>query len=188
MITESVAREFTPLEEYEMLPEGTCAELIDGVIYDMSPAPLVQHQRLVMRISNSIFNYIAGRKGKCEVFSSPFDVKLSDDTVVQPDVCVICDPDKLTYRGCDGAPEWVIEITSSNFVHDYVTKLGLYQKYGVKEYWIVNPKIETTIVYQFDENCGLTEVVSYKFIENITVGIYKNREEPLVINIAAILG
>lgn len=184
MITEAMDLRYT-LEEFYALPEGTRAELISGVIYDMSPAPLRIHQEISMVMSSFIHQYIKRNKGACRVYSAPFDVQLSEDTVVQPDISVICDSDKLTERGCSGAPDFVIEITSSNEVHDYLIKLDLYRKFGVREYWIVNPKTEVTTVYFFGEE---EAVNSHKFTDNITVGIYKNNPEPLQINIAELLG
>ena len=159
---------------YYSLPEGSRVELIEGIIYDMSPAPLRIHQKLVTRISYSIQNFIEKNKGKCEVYVAPFDVELSDDTVVQPDISVICDPDKLTEKGCTGAPDWIVEITSSNFSHDYVYKLNLYNKYGVREYWIVNPQRETVIVYRLADNYICTP---YTFNDSIPVGIYNGQLE-----------
>ena len=87
-------------------------------------------------------------KGKCEVYTAPFDVKLSESTVVIPDISVICDSSKLTDKGCSGAPDWIIEIVSSNAIHDYLLKLNLYQAYGVREYWIVDPKKQSVTVYR----------------------------------------
>lgn len=177
------AREFKKytFEEYEKLPEGTRAELIDGEIYNMSPSPLRIHQKLSMSISTEIFNYIKKNNGKCEVYSAPFDVKLSQSTVVIPDISVICDPKKLTDKGCSGAPDWIIEITSSNEVHDYVTKLNLYQFYGVREYWIVDPKRKSVTVFIFGEDF---DTKKYDFLEDIPVWIYKDMPNPLTINIS----
>ena len=156
-------------EDYYALPEGTRAELIHGIIYDMSPAPMTVHQRLSMRISNRIYNHINSGKGKCEVFTAPFDVKLSEDTVVQPDISVICDRNKITERGCDGAPDLVIEIVSNNAAHDYIRKLNIYHEYGVREYWIVDPKRETVRVYHLGEDF---EESQYAFSDSVPVGIY----------------
>ena len=171
-------------EDYYALPEGTRAELINGVIYDMSPAPLRIHQELSMLISNEIYNYFKQNNGSCKVYTAPFDVELSDDTTVQPDVSVICDPNKLTEKGCTGAPDWVIEITSNNEAHDYVTKLNLYKIYGVREYWIINPKDNSILVYVFDDDIHIEK---YDFSETIPVWIYKDNPTPLEINIAELL-
>ena len=168
-------------EDYYALPEGTRAELIHGIIYDMSPAPMTVHQRLSMRLSNLIYNHINFKGGKCEVFTAPFDVKLSEDIVVQPDISVICDKSKITERGCDGAPDLVIEIVSNNAAHDYIRKLNIYHEYGVREYWIVDPKRETVSVYIFDEDFA---VMQYRFSDSVPVGIYDGK---LTINAAQLL-
>ena len=172
------------IEDFYALPEGTRAELIDGVIYDMAPSPLRIHQEISMELSATIFNYIKNNKGICKVYTAPFDVKLSENTVVIPDISVICDPSKLTEKGCSGAPDWVIEITSSNEIHDYVTKLNLYQCYNVREYWIINPKDKSVLVYVFDENIHIEK---YDFSETIPVWIYKDKPTPLEINISELL-
>ena len=172
------------IEDFYALPEGTRAELIDGVIYDMSPSPLRIHQKISMELSATIFSYIKNNKGKCEVYTAPFDVKLSENTVVIPDISVICDPSKLTDKGCSGAPDWVIEITSSNEVHDYVTKLNLYQFYGVREYWIVDPKRKNVTVFIFGDDF---DTKKYNFSETIPVWIYRDKPNPLEINISELL-
>ena len=123
-------------------------------------------------------------KGKCEVYTAPFDVKLSESTVVIPDISVICDSSKLTDKGCSGAPDWIIEIVSSNAIHDYLVKLNLYQAYGVREYWIVDPKKQSVTVYHFDEDLDMEK---YDFTEIIPVWIYKDKATPLEINISELL-
>lgn len=177
----AVKIERSTIEDYYALPEGTSAELIHGIIYDMSPAPMTVHQRLSMRLSNLIYNHINFKGGKCEVFTAPFDVKLSEDTVVQPDISVICDKSKITERGCDGAPDLVIEIVSNNAAHDYIRKLNIYHEYGVREYWIVDPKRETVSVYIFDEDFA---VMQYSFSDSVPVGIYDGE---LTINVSELL-
>lgn len=127
------------IKDFYALPEGTCVELIEGVIYDMSLSPLRIHQKYQWNCQLQ-YSTISKNKGKCEVYTAPFDVKLSESTVVIPDISVICDSSKLTDKGCSGAPDWIIEIVSSNAIHDYLLKLNLYQAYGVREYWIVDPK------------------------------------------------
>ena len=107
-------------------------------------------------LTRKIGNYLEGKA--CEVFTAPFDVYLQhedEDTpnIVQPDLMVICDRDKITKKGCIGAPTWIIEIVSpSTSRRDYLTKLNLYAEYGVKEYWIVNPDREAVTVYQLDND------------------------------------
>ena len=132
-------------------------ELIKGKISLMSPAPNVNHQRLSMSLSSQLFNYF--RDKSCQVFAAPFDVRLYDRrnsilaskdtfTVVQPDICVICDPDKLDEQGCNGAPDWIIEIVSKgSSKKDAQIKHALYAESGVTEYWLVFPY--ETIIQQF---------------------------------------
>ncbi len=156
-------------------------ELIDGEIYSMSPSPNQNHQRMVKKITGKIDRYIEEHKGKCEVFMSPSDVKLDDSNIVQPDVFVVCDSDKLDGQTCNGAPDWVIEILSPhNSDHDTVEKLALYQKSGVREYWIVDPMNEKVLVYPFEQ---AKAVGIFTFTDKITAGIYKDNPEPLVISI-----
>lgn len=122
-------------------------ELIKGKIFRMSPAPSTIHQKLCGEISGQLWSYL--RDKKCQVFSAPFDVRLprksSDDkeiyTVLQPDICVICDPKKLDKRGCLGAPDIVVEVLSpGNNAKELKNKYEVYEEAGVKEYWIVSPQ------------------------------------------------
>lgn len=135
-------------------------ELIDGVTYAMSPAPGTQHQRISRILTRTIDTHLIGKT--CELFASPYDVRFAEkssvsdnyiDTVVQPDLLVVCDKSKLDERGCNGAPDLIIEILSpSSAAHDLKTKFELYQRYGVKEYWIIHPAEKTLLVYRLEEN------------------------------------
>ena len=160
-------------EDYYNLPENVRAELIDGQIYYMS-APSRIHQKILMFLSKTIANYIDSKDGSCEVYPAPFAVKLFEDddkTVVEPDISVICDPNKLTERGCTGAPDWIVEIVSpSTSSHDYIRKLNLYAKAGVKEYWIIDPRTEKVFVYHLDQ--ADVNADSYTFQDKIKVNIY----------------
>ncbi len=159
-------------EDYWNLPEGQHAELIDGKLYAMTPPSRI-HQKLSIRTATIIQNYIDSNQGSCEVYAAPFAVNLNEDdeTWVEPDISVICDQNKLSDRGCEGAPDWIIEIISpSTQSHDYLKKLWLYQNAGVREYWIVNPKTSSTTVYNFEKG----ESSSYSFDESIPVGIFDN--------------
>jgi Uma2 family endonuclease len=143
-------------------------ELIKGKIFRMSPAPSRYHQR----VSNNLFLCIGVflRKKKCQVYTAPFDVRMKrkgakdDETfdVVQPDICVICDPSKLDAKGCNGAPDWVVEILSpGNSNKEKRFKFELYQEAGVKEYWIVEPEYKSLEVYvlQGDKFVGLAPYI-----------------------------
>jgi Uma2 family endonuclease len=132
------------------------AELIRGKIYKMSPAPGSMHQKVSMRLTLKIGNFLEGKK--CQLFSAPFDVRLplssqqSSDkeitTVVQPDLCVVCDPSKIDDRGCLGPPDWIIEILSMHTsAKDLREKFEVYQDSGVQEYWVVHPQEQTVLVY-----------------------------------------
>ena len=120
-------------EDYWNLPEGTRAELIDGKFYDMAPPSRI-HQQLVMELAGTIREYIKKNHGNCQVYPAPFAVNLDADDKdwVEPDISVICDPNKLTDRGCCGAPDLIIEIASpaSNKM-DYIKKNVLYLEAGV---------------------------------------------------------
>jgi Uma2 family endonuclease len=132
-------------------------ELIKGKIIAMSPAPNLKHQRISRNMLLPIGNFLY--KKPCQVFHAPFDVKLYDSkkskltdqdvySVVQPDLCVICDKEKLTEQGCNGAPDWIIEVLSpGNTKKEMRLKFDLYQENGVIEYWLVYPYEQA--VYQF---------------------------------------
>ena len=158
--------------DYYNLPENVRAELIDGQFYDMA-APSRIHQEILNTINNTIYNYIHSKKGDCRVYPAPFAVKLFNDrkTVVEPDISVICDPNKLTDQGCSGAPDWIIEIISpSTSSHDYVRKLNLYLDAGVREYWIVDPTQKHIVVYYLEKT--QFKMTTYTFQDKIKVNIY----------------
>lgn len=131
-------------------------ELIRGKIFPMS-APLSQHQRIVGNLYLDLGNHLRGKQ--CQVFVAPFDVRLptyddkggmiaDTDTVVQPDLCVICDPEKVDRRGCNGAPDIIVEVLSpSTAKKDLNDKFDLYEESGVKEYWVVFPDSQAINVY-----------------------------------------
>lgn len=152
------------------LPEGERAELIDGQIYYMA-TPNRIHQQIVRKFTQRISNYIDSKKGNCEVYPAPFAVFLNCDNknYVEPDVSVICDPDKLTDKGCNGAPDWVIEIVSQSSRNmDYLRKLVKYQTSGVREYWIVDPDKNVVTVYNYEHET----MEQYSFDDSIPAGIY----------------
>lgn len=159
------------IEYIYALPDGERAELIDGQIYYMAP-PNTRHQRILNYINTEINMYIRKNNGECEVFPAPFAVFLNDDDMnyVEPDISVICDKNKISDKGCQGAPDWVIEIISpSSMAMDYFTKLFQYQKSGVREYWIVDPIKQRVTVYFFEKEL----VEEYSFGEEVPVGIYE---------------
>ncbi len=171
----------TTLEEYETLPEDTRAEVFDGVIYNMS-SPSEIHQTISTELTTILNTYIRSKKGSCRVFHAPFDVKLNDTplTIVQPDLMIVCDKDKLDGKRCNGAPDFIIEIVSpGNPADDYIRKLYYYKNAGVREYWIVDPRRKIVTVNYFEGN---TLNVQYSFDSTIKVNIY----EDLYINFADI--
>lgn len=161
------------IEDIYALPDGERAELIDGHIYYMAP-PNRKHQKLSMELSNIISNYIRSHKGACEVYAAPFAVYLDDisNTYVEPDISVICDPNKLDDRGCKGAPDWIIEIVSpASRKMDYLLKLFKYRSAGVREYWIVDIAKDRITVYNFEHDYSIEE---YSFTDTVKAGIYKD--------------
>ena len=163
------------------LPDGERAELIDGQIYMMG-TPSRIHQKLVGQLSRIIGNYIESNHGSCEIYPAPFAVfiKKDDKNYVEPDISVVCDKNKLSDRGCEGAPDFIIEIVSpGNHSDDYIRKLYYYKNYGVREYWIVDPKRKTISVNYFEGNIVS---VQYPFDSIIKVNIY----EDLFINFSEI--
>lgn len=123
-------------------------EIIDGEPVMMAPPPSSEHQEISMELSAQLHAYLRGKR--CKVYAAPFAVRLFEkdgdrpddvDTMVEPDISVVCDPNKIDRHGCKGAPDMVVEILSpSTQRHDRFTKFSLYQRAGVKEYWIVDPE------------------------------------------------
>ncbi len=160
------------IEDIYNLPEGVRAELINGQIYYMAP-PNRRHQRLILNLSREIADYIDKQGGSCEVDIAPFAVFLNenDTNYVEPDISVICDLNKLTEKGCDGAPDWIIEVVSpGSRKMDYFVKLFKYRSSGVREYWIVDPEKDRIMVYNFEAET--TE--EYSFGTPVPAGIYES--------------
>lgn len=171
-------------EDYLELREKSdnILEYIDGVVY-MSPSPSTKHQRISSKLHAKLYNILEGQN--CEVFHAPFDILLIKDDIegerlVIPDLSVICDKSGFTDSKYIGVPSLIIEILSpSNQSHDLVTKLNLYMKYGVKEYWIVNPILNTVMLYtlnkdnMYEQSIVKTEtgIVKSKLFENLEVDI-----------------
>ncbi len=144
-------------------------ELIDGIAFNMTPAPSREHQEILVEFVFVIRAYLENRK--CRVFPAPFDVRLPRggkkgdddiDTVVQPDISVVCDPSKLDTRGCVGAPDLVIEILSPYTAdRDMRDKFFLYERSGVREYWIVDPGNLSVHAHRLDESGKYAPVKVY---------------------------
>ncbi len=170
-------------EDYSKLPNDTRAEIINGAIYDMSPAPSSIHQAVLKFLSGEFYVYLKGKT--CEHFISPFDVflnceeaNLKDcDTVVQPDLLVICDETKIIKQGCLGAPDFITEILSPSSKHrDYVTKLNLYMESGVREYWIVDPDKRKVTTYFFSAEKELIDMETYSFTQLVKSRLFDGLE------------
>ena len=164
-------------------PEDGRWELIDGIPYDMSPSPTLTHERIGMALIKQFSDYLDGHT--CELFSAPFDVRLpkpgqdgmTADTVVQPDLFVVCEPDKLDEHGCVGAPSLVIEIISpSTMCKDLREKYVVYQRAGVPEYWIIDPKKKTLQIHTLDETGSYGTPIVYLAGESAPVSVLPGLE------------
>lgn len=152
------------------LPEGERAELIDGQIYYMAP-PSRRHQYILLELAGNILEYIKSRGGSCKPFIAPFAVFLNKDdkNYVEPDISIICDPNKLNDKGYTGAPDWIIEIVSpSSRRMDYSVKLFKYRSAGVQEYWIVDPDRNRITVHDLANE----DVNEYTFSDTVTGVIF----------------
>jgi Uma2 family endonuclease len=155
-------------------------ELIDGIPYSMAPAPSSKHQEILGNIFALFYNYLSDKR--CKVYMAPFDVRLSDCddehetfNVVQPDLSVICDLRKIDERGCKGSPDLIVEVLSPGLAakRDKILKFELYQRYKVKEYWIVDPYNENIEVYLL-ENQGYGDRQVYVKGDVFTVSIFRD--------------
>ncbi len=135
------------------------AELIDGEVVLMAPPPSREHQEISGGLFWQLRYYLRGKK--CKVYAAPFAVRLFEkdedspedvDTMVEPDISIVCDSSKLDKHGCKGAPDMVVEILSpSTRRHDRLTKYNLYQRAGVREYWIVDPTDKSVQVFTLED-------------------------------------
>ena len=155
-------------------------ELIDGVPYAMS-APSLAHQGISGSLFNQLYNFLKGKQ--CKVFVAPVDVRLNadtgDDTVVQPDILVVCDKSKLDGKSCLGAPDLVIEILSpSTSLRDRVIKLRRYLQAGVREYWIVDPESWSVSVHVLKN--GEYVINAYGSDESVPVHVLEGCEISLM--------
>jgi Uma2 family endonuclease len=165
-------------------------ELWKGMVLKMNQATSSRHQTISINLATEFKNYL--RKKTCRVFAAPFDVRLMDTkkstcdteiiTVVQPDICIICDEQKIDEKGCIGSPDLIVEIVSKgNTKKELETKFALYEENGVQEYWIVQQGDETVVVFDLvDNKYQFRKIYSNDSI--IPVGIFKDLE----INLAEI--
>lgn len=168
--------------DYSLWPESERWELIDGVAFDMSPAPSRHHQSILTEILGQIYNLLT--ETPCEVYCAPFDVRFPDyfeqeeseiSTVVQPDLVVVCDKEKLDDKGCIGAPDLVVEILSpSTMSKDLHQKFSLYEKHGVKEYWVVSPGDKIIFRYKLSKDGKYKEPEIYEKDKLLVSDIFEN--------------
>jgi Uma2 family endonuclease len=161
-------------------------ELINGVVYDLLSAPTRWHADVSTFINGKLWTYITKRKGRCKIYHAPFDVRLPKngetaddkiDTVVQPDICVICDPKKLDERGCIGAPDLIVEVQSpSTAQRDLKEKFSLYEEAGVREYWVVFPRDKGLTVFLLQEDGKFNRGTTYEFTGKVPVSIFEGLE------------
>ena len=171
--------------DYAAWNDGQRYELFHGGVHAMSPAPNPRHQGTSRNLTLEVGSFLKP-KAKCQIFYAPIDVYLSDDTVVQPDIIVVCDPKKIVKKGCVGAPDLVVEILSpSTSKIDWREKYQLYEEAGVREYWIVNPDENLLHVFRLIEGAFRLER-TYASEETVKIGIFdditidlKNVFEPL---------
>lgn len=182
----STAQEHKKLtvDEYFKLTENwnERTELIDGKIIYLDrngsgqvvalAQPNRLHQRIAYRLHSMIDSFIRANHGTCEV-NGEIDVRLDNENTVIPDISVVCDPSKLDDHGCNGAPDWVIEVTSTNRENDFDRKLWLYRESGVREYWIVDTDKRKVWVYDFDRHPNVIEF--YDWLDEIPVRIYDGK-------------
>ncbi|MGE5528991.1 MAG: Uma2 family endonuclease [Patescibacteria group bacterium] len=186
---EAAAKETYTYGDYLAWPDGERWELIDGVPYNMSPAPSRSHQEISRELLVQFAVYLKDKT--CRVYAAPFDVRLPKgdeedarvDTVVQPDLVVYCDRDKLDERGARGAPDLAIEILSLyTAVKDMKIKRDLYERVKVREFWLVDPGNKTVQVYALGEDGRYGRPEVYAGGDQVKVGIF----EDLTIDLAAV--
>ncbi|GHT40220.1 hypothetical protein AGMMS49965_08180 [Bacteroidia bacterium] len=161
-------------------------EIINGVVYDLFSAPSRWHAEISTNLAFFVNLFIRKRKGKCKIYHAPFDVRFPKNgetadnkiyTVVQPDICVICDPKKLDEAGCIGAPDLIVEVQSpSTAKRDLSEKFKLYEESGVREYWVVYPKDKGLTVFLLQENGKYNEGTTYEFTGKVPVSIFEGLE------------
>ncbi|HRP23817.1 Uma2 family endonuclease [Thauera sp.] len=163
--------------DYLRWPDDARYELIDGEAFLMAPAPLIEHQEVAGELYHQLRNQLEGKP--CRPFIAPVDVRLpradeadaAIDTVVQPDVLVVCDPSKIDRRGVRGAPDWLVEVLSpSTAAHDQIAKRRTYERAGVREYWLVHPGDRTLTVYVLENGeYGRPEI--YELKDETPIGV-----------------
>ncbi len=156
-------------------------ELIKGKVFRMSPGPSVVHQQISGNLQGLMFEYFKTKA--CWLFTAPFDVRFpakkeeETDNVVQPDICVICEQSKLDQQGCNGAPDWIIEILSpGNTKKEMKYKFDLYEEQGVKEYWLINPENKSLLMYTLNDHAKYIGSRPYTNEDKVSPGLFPNLE------------
>ncbi|MDQ7822783.1 MAG: Uma2 family endonuclease [Candidatus Eremiobacteraeota bacterium] len=167
--------------DYLSCPDEGRFEVLEGTLYAMTPAPSRMHQKILLALASKFYNYFEGKL--CEVYCAPFDVRLAGEgekdgditTVVQPDIAVVCDRAKLDEKGCLGSPDLIIEISSPQTAsYDYIKKLSLYEKHGVKEYWIVSQADMTLMIFKLQENKEYGKPEIYSRDDTVRPGLFSD--------------
>jgi Uma2 family endonuclease len=176
-------------EDYLNWPEDERCEIIDGIAY-MQAAPTPIHQEILMELSRQISNYLSGKP--CKIYPAPFSVRLprGDEKnekevkiIVEPDITIVCDKSKIDNRGCNGAPDMIVEILSPSSVKkDRIIKLNKYEKAGVKEYWIIEPDLKLVSVFILQSNQRYNRPEMYSEEDKIKVSIFPD----LIIDLSAV--
>ncbi|MGB4006663.1 MAG: Uma2 family endonuclease [Halanaerobiales bacterium] len=183
LIRETAEEHLYTFADYLKWNDGKRYELIDGQVYILAPAPSPEHQRISGELYRQISNYLLDKD--CQVFAAPFDVRLPEGeerdeeilTIVQPDILVVCDKSKLDQRGLKGAPDMVIEIVSpSTAGRDRGVKRDLYERNGVREYWLVDYSNKTIEVYLLNKGNSYGKPVVYSAEEKVPVNIFEGLE------------
>jgi Uma2 family endonuclease len=183
MAIPKIKRDYFTYTDYLTWDDAKRWEIIYGEAYAMNPAPFTKHQAISINLASEFRFYLKGKS--CQAFSAPFDVRLTEkeaadneiENVVQPDISVFCDLTKLETRGAKGAPDLVVEILSPSSVKmDYGIKILLYQKFGIKEYWIIDPEMKTIEVYLLDLTGKYMPGQKYEVNERVRVSIFPDLE------------
>jgi len=163
--------------DYLSWTDGKMWEIIDGVVYAFS-APLRKHAAATISFLKKALPFVSRRKGQCKIYTAPFDVRLpingeiADDKIydiVQPDICIVCDPSKLDEKGCIGAPDLVVEVISpSTSRRDLNLKFSLYERAGVCEYWVVYPNDKAVTVFLLQPEGKYNEGATYEVVNGAT--------------------
>lgn len=183
----SAIKQLIDKDEYYTAVESSdeILEYVNGIIVAHA-APSAFHQRIVTEVSRQIGNYIASHKGGCGVFVAPFEVCINDNDVVQPDISVVCDKNKITTRGCKGTPDFVVEVLSSNRAYDTITKGMLYEKAGVKEYCIIDPEAKLITIRRHMLKGSEEYTTKYGFSDNIIITAFGSPLDYFVLNLSAL--